>query len=259
MFLNNNIFYMHFRTIINPRANIIITHGLGESSLDYLHIADFYFRNNYNVILYDVRGHGKSEGKKGDIYNFHILLDDLKLIVDYVKQKYPFKVILIGHSMGGIIVNCYLTKYSNVEGAIVSSAPFKSLQNKNLRYPLYSLNFFKKKRVNFSSGKIAHFPLDDGYYPYRLEYVSYRLLRNLLILSINYLKKRFFLYKTPILFVYSITDPIVSYKDGILISNNVFSQDKTLILYKNSYHNLFHDIELQKVLQDTLTWLKHRF
>ncbi|MDV3178690.1 MAG: alpha/beta hydrolase, partial [Candidatus Phytoplasma australasiaticum] len=43
-----------------PKANVIITQGLGESSCDYLFLIDFLVKNNFHVISYDVRGNGNS-------------------------------------------------------------------------------------------------------------------------------------------------------------------------------------------------------
>lgn len=41
----------------------------------------------YNILLYDVKEHSKISGARGDIADFNILIDELKNIVDFVKQK----------------------------------------------------------------------------------------------------------------------------------------------------------------------------
>ncbi|KAB8121772.1 MAG: alpha/beta fold hydrolase [Candidatus Phytoplasma cynodontis] len=259
MFFNKNIFYVNFKNAKNAKANIIFTHGLGENTKDYDHILDFFHFHNYNILLYDVRGHGKSGGKRGDIENFNIFLDDLKYLVYFVKQKNNLKIFLMGHSMGGIIVNSYLVKYGNIDGAIISSAPI--LFNRNiryLRYPFYFFSFFKKKKLNFSSPYISHIPLNQGYYPYRLDYVAIRLLRNLLLLNLMYLKKNISAYFTNVLFLYSIKDKIVPYGNIEDFFIKISSKDKTLFSYTESYHNLFHDIEKEKALEDVLLWLEKR-
>ncbi|MDO8057269.1 alpha/beta fold hydrolase [Candidatus Phytoplasma gossypii] len=240
------------------KANIIITHGLGESSYDYLFLIDFLVKNNFNVIAYDVRGHGKSLGKRGDIKNFHIFSDDLAKLVQYVRQMYPMKVFLIGHSMGGIIVNNYITKYNNIDGAIISSAPSREISNCLLNYPFYAFSFLQRKKLNFKSSKISHIPLDIDYQPYRLESVSYRLLRNLLVLSMRYLKKNFSSYVTSVLLLYSIKDQIIPYQNGIYLLDSIQSNDKQLKLYQETYHNLFHDIEKFQICNDILVWLNKR-
>ncbi|EMR14436.1 MAG: alpha/beta fold hydrolase [Sweet potato little leaf phytoplasma] len=241
-----------------PKANVIITHGLGESSCDYLFLIDFLVKNNFNVISYDVRGHGKSLGKRGDIKSFHIFLDDLAQLVKNVKQNSSMKIFLIGHSMGGIIVNNYVIKYKNINGAVISSAPSREVSNICFNYPFYFFSWWQRKKLNFNSSKIAHFPLGKGYHPYRLESVSYRLLRNLLVLSMRYLNKNFSSYLTPVLLLYGTQDKIISYKNGIHLLDSIKSKDKNLKLYHETYHNLFHDIEKSKICNDIILWLNDR-
>ncbi|KXT29175.1 alpha/beta hydrolase fold family protein [Candidatus Phytoplasma oryzae] len=258
MFFNKNIFYVNFKSVMNPKANIIFTHGLGENTQDYVHLANFFNSLSYNILLYDVRGHGKSSGKKGDIKNFHVFLDDLKYLVDFVKKKNNLKIFLIGHSMGGIIVNNYLVKYGNVDGAIISSTPVLFYKkNKFLKYPFYFFNFFKKK-LNFNSSKITYIPIKKGFYPYRLDFVTPRLLRNLLFLSLIYLEKKINFYLTTVLFLYSLKDEIVFSENINVFFDKIMSKDKSLYFYEKSYHNLFHDIEKDKIFQDIFLWLEKK-
>ncbi|WCA22502.1 alpha/beta hydrolase [Candidatus Phytoplasma oryzae] len=260
MFFNQNIFYIKFKNVKKAKANIIFTHGLGENTQDYNHIAKYFNSLHYNILLYDVRGHGKSGGKRGNIKNFHILVEDLKYIVNFIKQKNNLKIFLMGHnSMGGIIVNSYLVKYKDIDGAIISASPILiNKKNKYLQYPFYFFNFFKKKKINFSSKNICSIPLEEGYYPYRLNFVTLRLLRNLLFLNLIYLQNKIHLYSANVLFLYSIQDKIVSHKNIDYFFNKIMSKDKTLYFYQKSFHNLFHDIEKEKVLEDIFIWLEKR-
>ncbi|MDO7983619.1 MAG: alpha/beta fold hydrolase [Pigeon pea little leaf phytoplasma] len=258
MLFNNYFLNVVWSIPKQAKANIIITHGLGESSYDYSFLIDFLFKNNFNVIAYDVRGHGKSLGKRGDIKDFHIFLDDLAQLVQYVKQIYPMKTFLLGHSMGGIISNNYVIKYKNIDGVIISAAPSREISNCLLNYPFYVFSSWKRKKLNFSSSKISHIPLDIEYCPYRLESVSYRLLRNLLVLSMRYLKKNFSSYLTSVLLLYGIKDKVVSYQNGIYFLDSIHSKDKQLKLYHETYHNLFHDIEKFQICHDVLVWLNSR-
>ncbi|WP_239682428.1 alpha/beta hydrolase, partial [Candidatus Phytoplasma phoenicium] len=98
--MKNHFCYYRIITVNKPKANLIIVHGMGESSDDYLHLVIFFNKLDYNVLLYDVKGHGKSSGARGDITNFNIWIDELKNIVDLIKSKNSLKIFLIGHSMG---------------------------------------------------------------------------------------------------------------------------------------------------------------
>ncbi|MDV3167164.1 MAG: alpha/beta fold hydrolase [Vigna little leaf phytoplasma] len=258
MFINNHICYVKFHKASNSKANLIILHGMGESSHDYLHLVTFFQNLDYNVIIYDHIGHGKSGGKRGDISHFSLWIDNLKHIVNFVKTKNSLKIFLIGHSMGGVIINNYVIKHNNVDGVIISATPtiFCSL-TKYLRYPFYFFNW-KKIKLNFNSKKIIHNSLKQNYFPYRLDYVTPRFLRNLLFLSISFLQKKIKSYVTPILCLYGLQDKIVRYDNGSYLIKNILSKDKNLILYQKSYHNLFHDIEKDKILIDIYLWLEQR-
>ncbi|WP_192833058.1 serine aminopeptidase domain-containing protein, partial [Candidatus Phytoplasma phoenicium] len=115
-----------------------------------------------------------------------------------------------------------------------------------------------KRKLNFQSSKISHISLTQNYHPYRLDYVTPRFLRNLLFLSLLFLQKKFQFYRTPVLCLYSVKDQIVSYQHGIFLRDHVFSSVKNLKLYQETYHNLFHDIEKERVLQDIYQWLEQQ-
>ena len=65
---------MIFKTnyfIANPKATIIISHGIAEHSGRYKELAGILNENGYDVITFDHLGHGKSDGKRGNIKSFH--------------------------------------------------------------------------------------------------------------------------------------------------------------------------------------------
>ena len=59
------------------KAMLIIVHGLVEHSGRYAHVAEFFAKRGYSVGTFDLRGHGKSEGKRSLIRSFDNYLDDL--------------------------------------------------------------------------------------------------------------------------------------------------------------------------------------
>lgn len=87
---------------------IIVTHGLGEHALRHEYLFEL-FSNHYNICLYDLRGHGLSEGKRGDIGAFLDYVIDLNEMVCHLKKTYGMEAYsLLGHSMGGLIVATYI-------------------------------------------------------------------------------------------------------------------------------------------------------
>lgn len=103
---------------------LIITHGYGEHQGYYEPMADYFIINGFNVLSYDLRSHGRSEGRRGDVAKFQYFIDDLSNIIDHLKIQYPdSKLFLLGHSLGGNITINYLLKNSRVHihKAIVTS------------------------------------------------------------------------------------------------------------------------------------------
>lgn len=87
---------------------LIITHGLGEHLERHEYMLKL-FSQNFNIAIYDLRGHGQSGGKKGWVEDFHHYLKDLQAIIDYLKKDFSMtNYSLFGHSMGGLITAAYL-------------------------------------------------------------------------------------------------------------------------------------------------------
>ena len=89
----------------DPRAVVLIVHGIAEHSGRYAHVGEYLVRNGFAVCAYDQRGHGLSDGERSFIERFDDYLDDLEHVLTRAREKLLGKpVFLLGHSMGGLIV-----------------------------------------------------------------------------------------------------------------------------------------------------------
>lgn len=87
---------------------LIVTHGLGEHLGRHEHLLKL-FSQSFNIAIYDLRGHGRSGGRKGWVNSFQDFSKDLDMIISYLKKEFSMtSYILLGHSMGGLIVSDYL-------------------------------------------------------------------------------------------------------------------------------------------------------
>jgi len=83
------------------RTMLVFIHGTAAQSKLYLPLADTLRRYGIATALLDLRGHGLSEGARGDAKNTTALARDIKLFLDTLRAKYPEKkIILGGHSLG---------------------------------------------------------------------------------------------------------------------------------------------------------------
>lgn len=82
---------------------IVATHGLGEHSGRHQFLYDL-FGGEFNLLLYDLRGHGESTGRRTYIESFEDYRTDLEQVLTYLREQFKMsKFCLFGHSMGGLI------------------------------------------------------------------------------------------------------------------------------------------------------------
>ncbi len=88
---------------------IILIHGVGSNAYMYNKTAGLLQEaTQAEVYAIDLRGHGQSEGKSGDVDYINQYVDDLADIIKAIhKEKPNGKIIIAGHSMGGGIALLY--------------------------------------------------------------------------------------------------------------------------------------------------------
>ena len=120
-----------------PRAVVLMVHGLGEHAGRYEHVARQLMRWGFAVRAYDQRGHGESGGARGSLPTETALLDDLAEVVDDTRLRglrlqyginasmatqQPLPLILLGHSLGGLVVGRFVAlKIRPVEALVMCS------------------------------------------------------------------------------------------------------------------------------------------
>lgn len=82
---------------------LIVTHGLGEHMDRHQHFLKL-FAGQFNILLYDLRGHGRSAGERVNVQEFADFRRDLQALVEFLKLEFSMKRFMVfGHSMGGLI------------------------------------------------------------------------------------------------------------------------------------------------------------
>ena len=96
-----------------------------------------YFSDKYEVITYDLRGHGKTGGAITENYTTELLADDLATLVDALSVEYPC---ICGLSLGGLVAQIYSVKYlDNINALMLADTAISSahtLSHLLLRYVL---------------------------------------------------------------------------------------------------------------------------
>jgi len=107
----------------NARAVILMVHGLGEHIQRYNYWADLFKKEGIGFAGLDLPGHGRSEGRRGNIKSYAVLEEMIDILLTSCRKTFPgVPVFIYGHSLGGGIVLDYLIrKNPKVKGAIVTS------------------------------------------------------------------------------------------------------------------------------------------
>lgn len=110
----------------NPGARYValIAHGIAEHARRYDHVAGALVADGAAVYVPDHYGHGLSSGVRGLVEDIEGYVDDLHLVADRARAEHPgLPVVLIGHSLGGVIATRYAQRFMSELAAVVLSAP----------------------------------------------------------------------------------------------------------------------------------------
>ena len=125
------LFYRRWEPPKPPQAACIVVHGLGEHGGRYEALAQALNSRALTVWAMDHRGHGRSDGRRGDCCSIHDFAGDLHLLIQKVRSAAPqLPRVLIGHSLGGLVsVVCAAQHPGAVHAVALSSPAFKLTQD----------------------------------------------------------------------------------------------------------------------------------
>lgn len=109
-----------------PRGSVVLVHGFGEHAGRYRHAGAFMAEAGWSVFAFDLRGHGESGGRRGTLPSFEQLLEDLDVAREEAARTLdaPGPSVLVGHSMGGLVVLRYAQSRTPDLAGVVLSAPW---------------------------------------------------------------------------------------------------------------------------------------
>ena len=120
---NLELFSQLWSTKENPAGVICLVHGFGEHSTRYTRWAERFLNKNFAFMAFDLRGHGKSPGKRGSIPSFEMLMNDITVFLEKARSLLPgVPVYLYGHSMGGnLVLNYAIDRHPDIKGLVATS------------------------------------------------------------------------------------------------------------------------------------------
>lgn len=107
-----------------PRCVALVVHGYGEHVGRYEELAGVLTGYGAAVFGPDHMGHGSSAGERVVIEDFEDVVTDVHTVADLARSTCPgVPLVLVGHSMGGLIAARYAQRYAGEPAALVLSGP----------------------------------------------------------------------------------------------------------------------------------------
>ena len=105
------LYYQCWQPDGQPRAVVVIVHGIGEHSGRYMNVVNQLVPHGYAVYSFDNRGHGRSPGQRGYLNAWAEFREDVRAFLKKVREQEPGRsVFLMGHSLGSLIVGDYVLR-----------------------------------------------------------------------------------------------------------------------------------------------------
>ena len=248
----------------NPRAVVMLLHGLGEHSGRYAHVADALNGAGYAVHALDHRGHGKSDGKRAFVKSYDELMTDLVQFRAMVEREHAgVPLIVLGHSMGGnLAVGHALDHQQGITGLALSGA---ALQVGSDLSPgkLKVFRIIAKIAPGFrpeglSADAISRDPAVVTAYRNDPLVFTGKISAGMgaaLIDAMERFPARYHEFTLPIVVMHGGDDQLASIEGSKALAAAAVNAQVTTHFYDGLYHEIFNEPEQGKVLADLVSWI----
>jgi acylglycerol lipase len=248
-----------------PRALALLAHGHAEHLGRYNRVIDALLANGFAVAGQDHRSHGRSDGRpRALVSRFDDLVDDFRQMALRIQAEHPnLPVVLVGHSMGGLLAARYALRYQADLTALVLSGPAFIVEGGTNRVvntlvhllsrPFPALPVPRKEGGNLSTDPAVEvqFAADPLCYHGK---TRIRTAAQIVRAGADALKRAPCL-AIPLLAMNGAIDPIVSPRGTEEFVLRAVSADKTLRIWPGMKHEIFNEVDGAEVIGFTLDWL----
>ncbi|MCC6144707.1 MAG: lysophospholipase [Candidatus Hydrogenedentes bacterium] len=248
-------------------GHVALIHGYGEHCSRYEHVAHAMNAGGFAVHTYDQRGFGRSPGRRGYINSFAQLVDDADDFIKAVRPrvgKQPF--FIFGHSMGGLVLANYYVRYRPPVSGLIFSGPFLAVGSQvspvlvamagvmgrlTPWLPVLDLELQAISRIK----EVVDRALSD---PMSYHGKIHARTGAQMQLAIQQVQPKLATIEVPLYIMHGTADRLTPLEGSEILHAQAASTDKTLRIYEGGYHELFNDLDSDKVLGDIVGWLKVR-
>ncbi len=248
-------------------GTILITHGIAEHSDCYQKLAEDLAAAGRTVFVWDLRGHGRSEGKRGYVNRFQDFCEDLEAGIRFVKsQDYARSapLVLLGHSMGGLITLKTFVNHTPAgihclalsSPALGLSLPVPKLKEKAAHILAdWAPKITLYNEIDFSllvrdENLVREYKAD----PLRHDRISPRLFLGM-VEAMNEMKAAAKEIHIPLVLQVAGREKVVSTPIAEQFFENLASKKKKIFIYSQSFHEIFNDLDRDEAIKDLLSFI----
>ncbi len=250
-----------------PRAVLLIVHGLAEHCGRYANVVNHFVPLGYAAYGVDHVGHGKSSGTRVYVKRFDDFIDVLRTYVSMVHDWQPDKpVFMVGHSLGALIGAVFLLDHqTDLAGAILSGPLVKVPDNISPVTVLLSrLLSVLLPRLGVADVDVQGLSRDpavvEAYVNDPLVYTGKTTARLgcELLKAMRRVSEEAHKIELPLLVLQGSEDRLVAPDGAEMLHRAAGSADKTLKVYDGLHHEVYNEPEHARVLGDVEAWLQMR-
>lgn len=249
------------------RGVIVIVHGLGEHAGRYEPMAQRLTAWGFEVYGYDQCGHGESAGPRGCLPNTMRLLEDLADVIESARRRTleGESLIVLGHSLGGLVASCLvLLRDVRVDALVLSSPAFMPRVTRLQRWLTKALrriapNFTVANGVDPEA--LTHDA--DIVEAYRRDPLVHDRISARLAYFITQAAPRVLAraprWKLPTLLLYGGSDCVVSPLGSQAFAESAPARLVTTHCFEDFFHEVFNETECERAYAALQAWLDERF
>ncbi len=247
------------------RGVVVLCHGYAEHARRYDHVASRLGASGLAVYALDLRGHGRSGGKRVFLRDISEYTADFHTLVGIAAAEYPdLNRVVLGHSMGGGVVFTYGVEHPDDYAAMVLSGPAVDAQDSvspvmvllakvlGRVMPGLPVEDLPAAAVSRDPQVVAAYESDPLVYHGKLPAGIARAL----IGVGETMPRRAPALTAPLLVVHGEQDKLIGVAGSRRLLEHVGSQDAHLKVYPELYHEVFNEPERAVVLDDVASWIE---
>ncbi len=247
------------------RGTLVVTHGLGEHSECYKRLAEGLSTTDWEVFAWDLRGHGRSEGKRGTVRKFEDFSKDHRNFIDHVKGLRPkLPMVVLGHSMGGLVTLRTLMENEDMGlKAVVLSSPLLGIAVEVPKIKKIAATYLQKYLPDLTLfNEIAYSSLTTDkavIAEYQHDSLRHDRISSGLFLEMNSAMDRTSHQGSkiwlPTLLQQAGADRIVSRAASERFFQSIGSANKKIFIYEDFMHEIYNETRRAEAFGDLTTWL----